>query len=233
MQWYPLLPKLTGSRNFTWTGRQFSLDLQANVALCTQQGRKGWGRVIHNPDKFATMPVGIVLRRSPGVTRWAQWSWKAVSVLPGCGDARWRVLREENGATEFHAATLPLELHGSDTEAYLHGLAAQVPCIYVVLRASEDDTHPLEVTLVTASPYEAQDYADSGEEIVEKVAMPPGLIAWVRDFAEYHHQHEAFKKRRRDKKDIGAVEDGVGDVRIVQVTDVYRAPASARKVRLQ
>ena len=40
----------------------------------------------------------------------------------------------------------------------------------------------LEVVLATASPYEAQDYTDSGEEIVEKVMMPPGLVAWVRDF---------------------------------------------------
>lgn len=177
--------------------------------------------------------MGVVLRRTPGVTRWAKWSWRAVAVLPGAADADWRVLREEGGITEYHAATLTLELHGSDTEGYLHGLSAQVPCIYVILREAEDGDCPLEVALVTASPYEAQDYADSGEEIVEKVPMPEGLAAWIRDFAEQHHQHEEFKKRRRDKKDVGAVEDGIGDARIVQVADVYRAPVAAKKVRLQ
>jgi len=185
------------------------------------------------PEKFDVMPMGIVLRRSPGVTRWAKWSWKATAVLPGAKDANWQLLRQQGEVVDFHAATLPLELHGSDAEAYLHGLSAAVPCLYVVLRDSEQGDHPFDVTLVTASPYEAQDYADSGEDILEKVPMPDGLIAWVRDFAKAHHHEEEFKKRRRDKKDIGAVEDGIGDARIAQMADVYRSPVQAKKERLQ
>ena len=79
----------------------------------------------------------------------------------------------------------------------------------------------------------AQDYADNGEDLVEKVAMPEGLVAWVRDFALAHHEEEIFKKRRRDKKRIDKIEDGIGDARIVQVSDVYRSPTSSRKGRLQ
>lgn len=179
------------------------------------------------------MPVGIVLRRAPGVTQWAKYAWKAIAVLPGAAEANWQLVREQDGGTDFHAATLPLELHGSDAEAYLHGLSAEVPCVYVVLRDSDATEHSLEVTLVTASPYEAQDYADTGEEMIEKVPMPDGLIAWVRDFALEHHHEERFKKRRRDKTDIGAVEDGIGDARISQLADVYRSPVKAKKERLQ
>ena len=189
--------------------------------------------MIHNPDKFDVMPMGIVLRRKPGVTRWAKWSWKAIAVLPGAGKADWHLLRQDAAASDFHAATLPLELHGSDAEAYLHGLSTEVPCVYVVLRDSEVSTQSLEVTLVTASPYEAQDYADSSEEIVEKVPMPDGGIAWVRDFAQKHYHEERFKKRRRDKTDIGAIEDGIGDARITQLADVYRSPVKVKKERLQ
>lgn len=188
--------------------------------------------MIHNPDCYATMPLGVVIRRTPGATRWARWAWKAVGVLPGAAPADWRVMREEDGATEFHAATCQLDLHGAETEAYLHGLSTKVPSIYVVLRDSDVETRPLEVLLVTASPYEAQDYADSGEEIVEKVPMPDGLMAWVRDFVEAHHEDEEFKKRRRDKKDIGQIVDGVGDPRIAQLSSVYRSPALTRKGRL-
>jgi Protein of unknown function (DUF3305) len=189
--------------------------------------------VIHNPDKFDVMPIGIVLRRTPGVTRWAKYAWKAIAVLPGAAEANWQLLGETDGVRDFHAATLPLELHGSDAEAYLHGLSAEVPSVYVVLRDSDVAAHPLELTLITASPYEAQDYADSSEEVVEKVPMPDGLIAWVRDFALKHHHEERFKKRRRDKTNIGAVEDGIGDARIAQMGDVYRSPAQAKKERLQ
>ena len=189
--------------------------------------------MFHNPAKYQAMPVGVVIRRAPAVTRWAKWSWKVSGVLPGAGPADWRVLREENGATEYHAATVELELHGAETESYLHGLSSDAPGIFVVLREGENDRRPYEVVLVTASPYEAQDYADSGEEVVEKVPMPPGLIAWVRAFADAHHEHQEFKKRRRDKKDVGLVEDGIGDPRIAQLADVYRSPVRVKKERLQ
>lgn len=185
----------------------------------------------HNPKMYRTMPLGVVVRRTSGVTRWVPHVWRACAVLPGAGSAEWRELRRDGDAVEYHAATPVLELHGSDTEAYLHGLTAKVPSVYVVLRESDGD-HPLDVLLVTASPYEAQDYCDSGEEIVEKVPMPAGLIAWVRDFVEEFHQDEEFVKRKRDKKRIDLTEDGIGDPRIVQAADVYRSPL-AQKRRLQ
>lgn len=184
-------------------------------------------------QKTDVMPVGVVIRRAPGVTRWAQWNWTVSGVLPAAPTAKWLLLREEDGVSEFHAATLPLELHRAEAEAYMQALTSDPPCLYVVLRDSQDSTFPLEVTLITASPFEAQDYADTGEELVEKVVMPAGLVAWVREFTLPHFQEEEFKKRRRDKKDIGALEDGIGDPRIAQLTDVYRSPGLVKKGRLQ
>ena len=180
-------------------------------------------------EKIVTMPLGIVIRKSPGVTRWAAWSFKAVAVLPGAGPAHWAELRRDGEVVEYHAATCPLELHHTQTEAYLTGLADGVPAIYVVMRASEN-SDPLDVLLVTASPYEAQDYADTGEELVEKVPMPEGLVAWIRDYVEEHHEDEVFIKRRRDKKRIDLKEDGIGDARIRQTSDVYRAPTRKETV---
>ncbi|NSX55568.1 DUF3305 domain-containing protein [Parasulfitobacter algicola] len=170
------------------------------------------------------MPVGVVVRKSPGVTRWAKWSWKAVAILPGAGPADWAVLRSEGDNVEYHAATVPLELWSTDTEAYLTAISDQIPCVYVVMRPTDGTDIPYDVLLITASPYEAQDYADSAEELVEKIPMTEGLVAWVRDFANAHHVDEEFIKRRRDKKRIDQKEDGRGDARISQATDVYRAP---------
>lgn len=176
------------------------------------------------------MPLGVVVRRMPGATRWAKWAWKAVAVLPGAAPADWRVLREEGDAVEFHAATVPLQLHGAEAEAYMHGLAAAVPAIYVVLRETGEADRPYDVLLATASPYEAQDYDDAGEDVVEKVPMTDGLVAWVRSFALTYHEEEEFKKRKRDKKRIDQVEDGRGDARIPQLTDVYRAPGKKERL---
>ncbi|MEX1235901.1 MAG: DUF3305 domain-containing protein [Roseovarius sp.] len=174
-----------------------------------------------------SIPLGIVVRKAPGVTRWAKWVWRAVGILPGAGAANWTVLRSEGDVTDFHAATLPLELFVSDTEAYVHELQARQPSVYVVLSpdASSPD-RPWKVTLVTASPYEAQDYCDSAEVLVEKVAMPDGMQAWVADFVTRHHEEEAFVKRKRRNWRAEESEDGIGDARIVQDSDVFRSPRS-------
>lgn len=180
-------------------------------------------------NRSVDMALGVVIQRLPGVTRWAKWSWRAVAVLPGAGAAAWHELRRDGEAVEFHAATPRLVLHRADAESYLQNLSAKKPSIYVVMRPQIGEP-PLEVLLVTASPYEAQDYADTGEEIVEKVPMPEGLGAWIRDFAQAHYEAEPFVKRRRDRQRTDLVQDGIGDARITQLSDVYRAP---RKERVQ
>ncbi len=186
-------------------------------------------------EKTRAMPVGVVVRRQPGVTRWQKWSWHAVSLLPGAGEAHWKVLRTQGDTVEYHAATLSLELHRTETEAYLIALSDKVPSLYVVMRSAPElgPGIPLELLLVTASAHEGLDYADSSEVIVEKVPMTPGLMAWIREFVDLHHQEEVFHKRRRDEARVDLEEDGVGDPRIRQLGDVYRSPGSRKKDTVQ
>ncbi|MBW4710056.1 DUF3305 domain-containing protein [Roseobacter sp. YSTF-M11] len=179
-----------------------------------------------------SLRLGVVLRRMPGATAWAKWVWKASSVLPGAPDASWKVLREEGDTTEYHAKTLDLWLYVSDAEAYAHELQARAPSVYVVMRepAAEDEGDaPLSILHVTVSPYEAQDYSDSGEEIIERVPMSPALLAWVTSFVDAHYVEEPFVKRRRDKMRTDRAQDGIGDARIAQASDVYRAPRTPRE----
>lgn len=174
-----------------------------------------------------SMPVGVIIRRTPSTSRWIDWNWRPVALLPGAPPADWKLLRKEDDAAEFHASTVELTLHRAETEAYRVGISSDPPCAWVVLAPIEDPDHDRDffVRLVTASPYEAQDCLDSGEEIVEAVPMPPGLVAWVRDFVKTRHVDEPFRKRKRIEVDIGQVETGRGDPRIRQAADVYRAPA--------
>ena len=179
----------------------------------------------------ASMPVGIVVRRTPGVTRWAKWAWKVVAVLPGAQPANWRELRRDGEAVEYHAATLTLDLWSTDTEAYRVALAAKTPGVVVVLR---DDPEPVQdipwrPEIITASPYEGQDYMDSGDGLIELVPMPLSMIGWVRDFVERHHVEEGFVKRQRDRLRVDLVEDGKGDARIRQLSDVFRAPRGGNR----
>ena len=183
-----------------------------------------------NDDKSLTVPLGVVLRRSPGVTRWAKWAWKAVAVIPGAGPAHWKELTAKDGVTEFHAATVPLELHATEVESIRKSLMMKPPAVWVVLdtEGSVDNAHGIDVHTVTASADIAGDYTDSAEVIVEPVAIPDALLGTIREFCDRHYKETAFKKRRRDKTRVDLVEDGKGDPRIRQTADVFRSPTSIK-----
>ncbi|PKP83698.1 MAG: DUF3305 domain-containing protein [Alphaproteobacteria bacterium HGW-Alphaproteobacteria-2] len=176
------------------------------------------------------LPLGVVVRRQPGVTRWAKWVWRPIAVLPGAAPADWKLLREdETGAADYHAATLSLTLHRAVVEGYKVALSMTPPAVFVVLRRDErpDARMPWSVHDVTASAYEAQDYLDSAEDIVEAVVMPPVLEAWVRGFTDAHFREEPFVKRSRDGKGGNRPAAGRADPRIREA-DVFRVPGAAK-----
>ena len=179
-------------------------------------------------EKSISMPVGVIVRKTPGITRWAKWAWRITDVIPNAGPARWRELRREGEAVEYHAGTATLELHRTDTEAYLVALSNNPPSVYAILRKSESPDREYDVHAVTASAYEAQDYGDAAEDMVEQVPMPQSLINWVWDFVDKHHTDEEFVKRRRDRVKTDLVQEGIGDDRIRQIADVYRAPSGKK-----
>jgi hypothetical protein len=174
--------------------------------------------------RSASIPVGVIVRQQPGVTRWAKVVWRAAGLIPFAGPGNWQELRREGEVVDYHAGTATLTLWRTDTEAYLVALNGRPPSVFVVLRPGRQRP---ELLTVTASAFEAQDYADNGEDVVERLTMPGGLEAWVRVFVARHHVEEEFVKRRRKGMRTDP-QDGVGDARIRQAADVYRAPGSIR-----
>ena len=180
--------------------------------------------------KLLEIPMGVVLRRRPGVTRWAKWAWSAVAVLPHAGPGGFRVLREEGDVTDFHAATVPMQLHRTEAESLRTSLMMSPPSVFAVLDKGPNaaNEHEIAVHTVTANADLALNWQDSAEMIVEPVAMPVALVGLIRDFCDAHYKEEAFVKRQRDKTRTDRVEDGIGDSRIRQAADVYRSPASRK-----
>jgi len=183
-------------------------------------------------ERLVTMPIGVIVRQRPGATRWAKWAWQAVAVHPGAGPGHWTEIRRDGDVTDFHAATVPLELHRAETEGYLVALNGRPPAVYVILRPNPaaPQGRP-DVVKVTASAYEAQDFGDNGEDIVEPIELPEGLMAWIGDFCQRHHREEEFVKRKRRPHFEDRKDEGIGDARVRQTADVYRAPGSLRKVK--
>lgn len=154
-------------------------------------------------DKTVSLPLGVVIERRRIDNPWKDYAWRPISVFPAAPaldpQGPWKLLRESDAAAHFHCGTLNLELFRAETESYRINLAQTPPRIFVVLRSNDDPEIPHELVafLVTASPFEAQHYLDSGEEIVEAVPMPDELIVFIQDFVETHHREEVFTKRRR------------------------------------
>lgn len=180
------------------------------------------------------LPVGAVVRRSPGVTRWAREIWTPVAVIPGAPEAFWKELVREGETVDYHAATVTMELFRADVEGYLVSLNMTEPSVWIIMDRDQSNESPSGwfVSAITASAFEAQGALDSGESIVEPVPIPESVAAWIKDFVDLHYIEEPFKKRRRDKQRVDGIEDGKGDARIRQESDVFRAPSSIGKPRV-
>ncbi len=152
-----------------------------------------------------SISVGVVVERRRIGNPWQEYSWRPVAVIPGAPLVEeWRVLGkgEDDGRewTHFLAGNLNLELHSGETEGYRVNLSNRPPVVYVVLSTDDEDCEE-EVSpfLVTACPFEAEGYVESGETIVESVAMPEEILAWVGRFIEEHHVDVPFQKRKQKK----------------------------------
>ena len=155
--------------------------------------------------KEASIPLGIIVEKRKSTHPWADWNWKPISVLCNPPDAKeWNEVLSGEDFTRYHAATIPLVLHRKETEALKLNSMLDKPELYVVLRNSEDleSDFPYEPHLVTASSFDAQDYTDAGDDIVEKVEMPEPIAAFIQAFVEEHHIEEKFIKRRRDRLNV-------------------------------
>ena len=160
-------------------------------------------------DKNETMPIGVVIERRRSDHPWADHVWRPVAAIAGAPAldplGPWTELRRGEDWVQFHSGTLTLELFRAETEGYKVNLSQHPPRVFVLLRREDDPdcAHDYVPFLVTVSPYEAQDYLDSGEEIVEGVPMPEEVVAFVQAFVDTHHKDEVFKKRKRDKAKAG------------------------------
>ena len=153
-------------------------------------------------------PVGVVVERLPATSRWQRHVWRVTEVLPGRpATPPWTVLHEAEGTTRFYAGTTDLVVYSNETEALVHNLQAQMPAVWVVLRACEA-APGYRLLLATVDAGEAQAHADTGDDLVEMVAMPGAVQAWLEPFVARHHVERPRYKRKREAADPEALAMG-------------------------
>jgi len=147
--------------------------------------------------------IGVILTCRQPSNPWAETIWRASGVMLDIpAGPQWRELTRGEGYAQYLSTRPTLELFRKETQAYIDNIESREPALYVVLREDETDEEPVSVHLVTASPYEAQDYLDASEETVERVAMPDALLALIISFVDEHHVAETFRKRKRVEMDL-------------------------------
>lgn len=154
---------------------------------------------------LATIPVGVLVERSKGITPWTDYLWRPVGVLAGVPETpAWTKLGGDDERAQFYAGTAAIELHRTETTNYRDNLASGEPLLWVVLRPTESDP-PYAVFTVTADPAEGEAMTEAGNDIVESVPMPEAVQDAVAQFIDEHHVERQFSKRKRDRADPEAL----------------------------
>ena len=172
-------------------------------------------------ERSTALTVGVVIAREPIDHPWQDFRWRPIELLIGEADLDvGAVIAETEQQTQYYGDSFAVELHRKETSGYVVNLENKPPVVYVVLREAEDDDAddalPVIVETVTVTPFEAQDFLDSGEDIVEPLTMPEPLVAWLERFVAVHHEEETFIKRKRDKLDIRNEKFGQEPIELVR-----------------
>ena len=141
------------------------------------------------------VPVSVLAERRPPVNRWAEPSLRPVGVLPGAAPHAPGTVLRDGEVPLVHLGTHEMVLHRKDTAGIALNLTGDA-VLYVILRPGPGG---LALHGVTASDYEAQDHTDAGEDMVERLPMPPEIRETIETFLARHHEEEPFHKRKRKR----------------------------------
>ena len=151
------------------------------------------------------IPIGVVVERRKSTSPWTGVVWRPTALLGGLAEADpWTPLVAEGETETFYAGAAEIELYRTETENYRTNLASKTPAIWVALHATGGEP-PYAIATVTADPAEGEALTESGQGIVEAVAMPESVRGAIASFISIHHVDRVFEKRKRDRADPEAL----------------------------
>lgn len=154
---------------------------------------------------LATIPVGVVVERTKGLTQWTDYLWRPAGVLTGEPETpAWTILSGDDERAMYFAGSATIELHRTETPNYRENLESGTPQLWVGLRPSGGEP-PYELIGVTADPAEGEGMTEAGENIVEPVPMPEAICTAVAAFVTEHNFERNFVKRKRDRANPDAL----------------------------
>jgi Protein of unknown function (DUF3305) len=144
-----------------------------------------------------TFPLSVVMEKIATANRWQSEKWQLVGVLPDAlGETR-TVLVDRPGLVQIRHCGFAAELFADEAEGYYLNVVAPDPRVFVSWRINEETAEAFP-HLVTLSYNEAARWMDA-QETVESVAMPPDMLAAVREWVEANYRPPEKKQRIRPK----------------------------------
>ncbi len=132
------------------------------------------------------------MQRRASKSRWVDFVWEPLGVLPGYAEGESRVLVEEGDLKHWLHPGFKIVLHRDETEGYYLNVSSADPHVFVLWRMEGEAALPLDVT---ASSEEAGRWLDGGHS-VDGVAMPPEIYAWVGEYVEKNYRPEPKQRRK-------------------------------------
>lgn len=130
------------------------------------------------------------MQRRQAKSRWADFVWEPLSVLPGEHGNEMRLLVEHDGLAQWLHPGFMLQLHRDEAEGYYLNVSSQRPRVFILWRMEDERALPL---FATASTDEASRWMDGGHS-VDGVPMPAQIFAWVGEYVERNYRPEPKKR---------------------------------------
>ena len=140
--------------------------------------------------EIPSFPIAVVMQRRPAKSRWADVVWEPFGVVPGYRESDTKVLRDQEGVTQWLHGGFKLELRRDEAEGYYLNITSTEPRVFVLWRMDDDRGVPVHVTV---SSEEAARWLDGGHS-VDGVALPVEIYAWTGDYVEKNYRPEPKKK---------------------------------------
>ncbi|XIA64281.1 DUF3305 domain-containing protein [Bradyrhizobium sp. TZ2] len=159
-----------------------------------------------NPIKpLMRIPIGVVVERRKAISSWSEFIWRPVAVLGGLPDADpWTQLATDGETVTFYAGAAEIDLYRTETANYRDNLVSAAASVWIAMLATGDEAS-YKISCVTADPAEGEALTESGQGIVEAVAMPVSVRDTIASFVAEHHVERIFVKRKPNRADPEAL----------------------------
>lgn len=150
----------------------------------------------------SVIPVAVVARSHPPVTRWGSRVLRPAQILPLVPDTPPRTLLfDENGVETWYLGPADLVLFSGEATHYRDNLESGRPSVWVAMPQT-GDAQAARIHLATVDPYEGEGLAGDVSLVVEALPMPEQVAAALAQFTQTHFAELPFEKRKRNRIDL-------------------------------